>query len=169
MYESSYMSQFITHSVYPLLDGLIKNLLRVHPVLQAPLHHWGGFFGHFGLTGKSPPHLPPNRLHSSDFDRHRPHLSEISTALGIRINVLLLQLPVKPLFADFSIVRWHRQLWVDELNRSQDNNIHLLIVPTGKMAHDSSRGEEYRDRILNREAQILTPTGSGLTKGRFYS
>lgn len=37
---------------------------------------------------------------------------------------------------------------MDELNRSQDNNIHTLIVPMGKMACDSGGGEctdaEYR-------------------------
>ena len=60
------------------------------------------------------------------------------------INVLLLQLPVKPLFADVLIIRWHRQLWVDELNRSQDNNIHTLIVPMGKMSCDSSGWKRTR-------------------------
>lgn len=86
-------------------------------------------------------------LHSSDFTQHRPNLSLISTALGM-INEPVLRLPVKPLFADFLIVRWHRQLWVDELNRRQDNNIHTLIVPMGKMSCDSSGGKstdtEYR-------------------------
>lgn len=39
---------------------------------------------------------------------------------------------------------------MDELNRRQDNNVHILIVPRGKMACDS-RAEEGRVQMENTE------------------
>lgn len=54
---------------------------------------------------------------------------------------------------------------MDEPNRSQDNNIHTLIGPMGKMACDSSGGENteqhgytLRDQVVSTKECFISET-----------
>lgn len=94
---------------------------------------------------------------SSDVIQHWSHQYKISPDLGM-INVVLLRLTVKPLFADSMIIRWYGQLLVDELNGSQENNIHTFMIPKGKMACEGSGGAEYRMKSAAAQIQCRSET-----------